>query len=240
MAPLVSGTPDATGAHEARSADELAHTWAMFSALERTLGPTPGAIDEWRRGRRRYAVWVIRLAVPAVMARMAAVAERLAGKLVPVAPEDAHVTLWVCGFPAALPTLDDDVAETTLAAQAAAVAAAAPPRLVLGRPNAFASCAFLEVVDAHGDLAALRAKLALPGAREVRFARYQPHVTVGRFNDAWPTAPIAAQLAGLRCDPRFSPLSLTGSVPERVELDAAAPARLTTVWPPSSRCDSPA
>src|SRR5678815_5733562 len=85
-------------------------TWARFCALERTLGPTADAIDVWRRGRDRYAVWALRVTDAAVIARMAAVADRLAGAIVPVQPEDAHVTVWVCGFPAAAPRFDDDVA----------------------------------------------------------------------------------------------------------------------------------
>ena len=105
-------------------------TWVRFRALEQTSGPTASAIDEWRRGRERYAVWALRVIDPAVTARMSAVAERLGDSLVRVRSEDAHVTAWVCGFPAAVPTLDDDVADAILDAQRAAVSlsAAAAPR----------------------------------------------------------------------------------------------------------------
>ena len=180
-------------------------TWARFRALEQTSGPAANAIDEWRRGRERYAVWALRVIDPAVTARMSAVAERLGDSLVRVRSEDAHVTAWVCGFPAAVPTLDDDVADAILDAQRAAVSRLPPPRLSVGAPNAFATCAFLEVHDPHGDLAALRTALAVPGAKEVRFARYQPHVTVGRFGDSRPVAPIARALAALREGERVAP-----------------------------------
>ncbi len=59
-------------------------TWVRFRALEQTSGPAANAIDEWRRGRERYAVWALRVIDPAVTARMSAVAERLGDSLVRV------------------------------------------------------------------------------------------------------------------------------------------------------------
>jgi len=210
--------------------DAFGDSWARFCALERTAGPSVGAIDDWRRGRERYAVWALRLRAPAVVTRMAAVAERLGASIVRVRPDDAHVTAWVCGFPAAIATFDDDVTDGILAAQRAAVAGRAAPRLLIGAPNAFATCAFLEVHDPHGDLAALRSALAVPGAKEVRFARYQPHVTVGRFDASGPAAPIARAIGALRADVG-APHPVGDGRLELIELDARAPDRLTTVWP---------
>ena len=217
-----------------QQAEAFAETWASFGALDQTLGPTEDAIEAWRRGRQRYAVWALRVVDPVVIARMAAVADRLGGAIVPVAPERAHVTVWVCGFPCETPRLDDDVAETILVAQRRAVARLPRPRLVVGAPNAFATCAFLEVHDPHGDVAALRAALAVPAAKEVRFAPYQPHVTVGRFGDTRPAAPVAGALATLRDKEHVVFRTVADSALELVELDARAPDRLTTVWPRAS------
>lgn len=222
--------------HQARAFSE---TWAKFRALKHTLGPTGDAIETWRRGRERYAVWALRVADPEVIARMAAVADRLAGAIVPVRPDRAHVTTWVCGFPSAAPALDDDVAETIIAAQRRAVTNLPRPRLVVGAPNAFATCAFLEVHDPHGDLAALRSVLAVPGAKEVRFAPYLPHVTVGRFDDTRPAAPIAGVLATLRDRDSVAtaPRAVADSTLELIELDARAPDRLATAPNPTCRAD---
>jgi len=212
------------------SASGFDDTWARFCALEQTAGPTDGAIEDWRRGRERYAVWALRVIDPEVVARMAAVAARVGDGIVRVRPEDAHVTAWVCGFPAAVPRLDDDVAEAVIDAQRAAVAGLRRPRLAVGAPNAFATCVFLEVHDPYGDLAALRVALAVPGAREVRFARYHPHVTVGRFGDSRAAAPIARELAALRAD-AAGPREIRDCRLELIELDARRPDRMTTVWP---------
>jgi hypothetical protein len=207
-------------------------TWARFRALDETSGPTENAIENWRRGRERYVVWALRVIDPVVTTRMSIVAAPLGDSLVRVRSDDAHVTAWVCGFPAAVPALDDDVAHAIIDAQRAAVASLPPPRLAVGAPNAFATCAFLEVHDSHGDLAALRAALAVPDAKEVRFAPYQPHVTVGRFGDSRAAAPIARALAALRAGGLFAPHAVGDSRVELVELDARAPDRLTAVWSP--------
>lgn len=217
--------------HQTRA---FAETWARFRALEHTLGPTAEALETWRRGRERYAVWALRVVDQVVITRMAAVADRLAGAIVPVAPEQAHVTVWVCGFPCAAPRLDDDVAETILAAQRRAAARLPRPRLVVGAPNAFATCVFLQLHDPHGDLAALRSALAVPGAKEVRFAPYLPHVTVGRFGDTRPAPPIARVLATLRNGEHVEPRTVADGALELIELDARTPDRLTTVWPRAS------
>lgn len=195
-------------------------TWATFLAAREALGPSPGALEAWHRGRARYAVWILEIDEPAALARQAAVADRLAGLVVPVPPGRAHVTVWVCGFPCKTPVHDDDVTEAVLEAQVAAARKVTAARLALGAANAFLTCAFLEVHDRAGELAALRAALAVPGAREVRFSGYLPHLTIGRFPDARPTAPIAARLEPLRA---LEPIPLLPSALALIELDARAP-----------------
>lgn len=204
--------------------------WARFVAAPTTLGPTPGVREAWHRGRPRYAVWVLRVHDPAVLDRRAAMADHLA----PHGAQpftDPHVTVFVAGFPTERPVEDDDVAEATLRAQLAALAAAPlrAPRLTVGGLNAFLTCPMLEIHDPHGDLDALRAPLlgALLGAeREVRFAPFLPHFTVGPFGDTRPTGPVAAAIAPYRALP---PLALRPDALELVTFDRGVLGALTTV-----------
>lgn len=197
------------------------------------MGPTPGAAESWRAGRERYAVWAVRVSTSAVLERSAAVAGRLGDAIVPVPARDAHVTAWVCGFPTAHPRRDDDIAEATLAEQCARMEGVGRTRLTVGAVNAFATCAFLEVEDPFGALADLRRALNVPGAREIRFAPYLPHVTVGRFVDTRPTGPLAATLEELRQGPHAMPLAVVDGSLALFELDARAPERMRVVWPPT-------
>ena len=191
--------------------------------MERTLGLDPGERERWRRGRARYAVWVARVQDRAVLRRLAQVGEQLTqalgGSFVPMAPAQAHITLFVAGFPAQQPALDDDVSYATLEAQAAAVARlrGGPLRVHVGGASGFLSCPLLEVVDGRGDLVRLRAALGA-GASEVRFAPYLPHVTVGSLPESVPTDAVREALEPLR---RLPPLRLRVDQVELVSFDAA-------------------
>ncbi len=184
-------------------------TWAQFSAASEALGPTPGVREAWHRGRPRYAVWVLRVTDDAVRERMNDVSRALSRALGP-APDmlrpqpaaEAHVTVWVAGFPTDTPALgdalDDDVAWARLHAQAAEAAGAGPLSLVVGGANSFLSCAFLEVFDPTGGLGRLRARL---GPGELRFAPYLPHVTAALYGDRAPLDRLRAALQPLRALP---------------------------------------
>lgn len=210
----------------------MKRVWDDFRNRETTMGPTPGAAEAWRAGRERYLVWALRVSAPAVLARAAEVAVRLGDAIVAVPAREAHVTLWVCGFPAARPERSDDVAEEIVREQCRRMEGTGGTRLTVGSPNAFATCAFLEVDDGRGELAALRERLQLPGTREVRFSPYLPHLTVGRFVDSRPVAPLAAAIAELRQGVHAAPLSVADAALTLFELDARAPERMRSVWPP--------
>ena len=200
--------------------------WDDFRAAPTTLGPTPGVREAWHRGRRRYAVWVVRVGGDALRARLAALGDVLAPH--GVRPfQDPHVTVFVAGFPAPAPAHDDDLADHVLRAQVAALAAAPGPlRLTVGPLTAFLSCPVLEVADSHGDLARIRAPLQALHP-ELRYAPYRPHVTVGTFADTRPTGPIAAAIAPFRDLP---PIVLAPDAVELVTFDAdEVGGHLTTV-----------
>jgi 2'-5' RNA ligase len=169
-------------------------------------------------------VWLLRLDVAEVRARLDAVAEAVAPWIARV--REPHVTVFVAGFPCGTARWDDDVTEAALAAQGEALASTRV-RLRIGPANAFASCVVLEVEDADGSLADVRARLGR-GVREVRFAPYQPHVTVGLFRDSVPTGPIASALVPHRS---MEPFELEVDAVELVEIDAReAGAALQTRW----------
>lgn len=194
-------------------------TWTRFLAGPTTLGPSPGAREAWHRGRRWYAAWVLRVDEPAALARMEVAAALLDGLARPVPRTDAHVTVWVAGFPSERCTLDDDIPRAVLDEQARSVESARvpAPRLVLGGLNAFLTCAFLEVWEVDGRLDTIRSML---GQREIRFAPWLPHLTVGTFPETVPTGPIAARIGPLRDLP---PIALRPRALELVEFEAAHP-----------------
>lgn len=140
--------------------------------------------SEWHRGRSRYALWSIPVECPRVLERMRMARERLGDWLHPPGERQAHITLFVCGFPSAAPERDDDIATAVLEAQHKALAALHPTpfELRIGGLDSFASAAFLGVAD-DGRLEPLRSALGqLSG--EVRQAPYVPHLTLGLYRHA--------------------------------------------------------
>lgn len=166
--------------------------------------------EQWRRGRARYAVWLVRVDDARVAERLRGVADALARWVDPDPVELAHVTVFVSGFPAVAPRLDDDVAEAALDAQVDAARGAGAVRLAVGGVRCFRACAYL-AIEPGSVFDAVRARLQRH-CREIRFAPFVPHLTIGPFRDGAPPPP--GMLAEL------PPIELAVDAIELVELDA--------------------
>lgn len=169
-----------------------------------TIASRIGDFPEWHRGRPCYAVWAIALDDAAIQARLDGLRRALHGLLLPGGARQPHVTLQVCGFPAALPARPDDFGPQQLQAQLDALAGAAAFELHIGGAFSFVSAACLSVRDPAGSLARLRAawQQAAPCSDATP---YVPHVTAGLYAGAWPLREVRARLQPLR---RAPPLRL--------------------------------
>jgi 2'-5' RNA ligase len=169
--------------------------WAALQEGASLLGPMPDIRAEWLAGRADYCVWALHIDDPAVRTRMAAVAAALGPLITPCPVADAHITLFVAGFPNPEPTREDDVLPAVLNAQEAALSALSAPAFTLqiGAARSFRSAPYLQVVDPDGALDRLRA--ALGPFREQRFGPFTPHLTVGHIAADGPAAPLLAALA---------------------------------------------
>lgn len=169
------------------------HARAAFAAAGQTLPNVRRDFPEWHRGRPRYALWALDVDVPAVRDAMAAAETHLAGRLLAGYRRQPHVTLGLCGFPTDDPHHPDDFGPAALAAQLDALQAlgTSPFDVEIGRLASFSSAPFLAVDDRSGGIAGLRRALA---PHDAPGGPYTPHVTVGLFAGAWPTADIQHQL----------------------------------------------
>lgn len=172
--------------------------WATFCRGPQTLAESPGVRAAWHRGRPRYHLWAFRVRAADVTERVVYLQRALDGVFDPLPREDLHITAFVAGFATDIPVHDDCVRWSALDGQAHAVRhEGRRVRLRVGGVGSFLSVPFLWVSDPDGNLARLRALLARHG-RELRFAPYRPHVTLGRYVSGLPTAPVAARLAPFR------------------------------------------
>jgi 2'-5' RNA ligase len=162
---------------------------------------------DWHLGRSRYSLWALPVECPAVLARLQAARQLLGDWLHPSGVRQAHITLFVCGFPCTLPRHDDDIALEQLDSQRRAIEALrmTPFELRIGGLDSFASAAFLSVQD-DGQLDQLRQTLAR-FAPEVRQAEYVPHLTVGLYRQAVSASNWHERAAALRnCPPLRLPV----------------------------------
>lgn len=135
---------------------------------------------EWHKGRGRYAIWMIPIDCPRVLAYLDQVTRQLADLLHP-SQRQPHITLFVCGFEQERQVHNDDFTAAQLQQQIAALRALPlSATLQIGRPDSFASAAYLSVADPDGHMHAWRSALA-DGCSEIRPMVYVPHITLGLY-----------------------------------------------------------
>lgn len=173
-----------------RFSDPL-HAPAQTIACERRDYP------EWHRGRQRYGVWTLPVDCPRVLARLTRARTHLGAWLHADYRRQAHVTLFVCGFPAGQARFDDDFPADRLAAQLDALRRldARPFELHIGGLDSYASAPFLTVDDPDQRLEPLRAALAGHSA-EIRQSPFHAHLTVGLYARTVAGAGLQQRLGG--------------------------------------------
>ena len=181
----------------------FAHARAAFLAAGHTLENVRRDFPEWHLGRRRYALWALDVDLTPVRAAVAKAARHLDGLLLDGYHRQPHITLALCGFPTPDPIHPDDYGPAALDAQLAALQAACitPFQVEIGTLASFSSAPFLTVADIDGGIARLRH--ALTGERPEPGGPFTPHVTVGLYRGAWPTAELIRQLDAFDAPPPF-------------------------------------
>jgi 2'-5' RNA ligase len=171
-----------------------------FAAAGLTLRNVRRDFPEWHLGRPRYALWALDVDVAPVRQRVQAAQNHLADFLLGGYQRQPHITLSLCGFPSDTPRHADDFGPETLRAQIDALRQARlePFEIEIGALDSFTSAPYLTVGDAGSHIAALRRCLSA-GDRNEPDGAYTPHVTVGLYADAWPTAAVQARLDSFAC-----------------------------------------
>lgn len=162
-------------AHRARSEQMRQIDAAQFP--RHTLPAELRDYPRWHRGRPHYAVWMVEVQQPALLAYIQHLQEQLADLLHPPGARQPHLTLFVCGFPQASQRYADDFTPARLDSQLQHLRPRAGSACVLplGAADSFASAAFIPVYDPQQRLANWRQALAA-GSREIRQAEYIAHI----------------------------------------------------------------
>jgi 2'-5' RNA ligase len=180
---------------------ERAALLRQFCSSGQTIANVRRDFPEWHKGRARYLLWAIDVDRTAVRAQLASASAHLADLLLGNYRRQPHITLALCGFSCSAPQCDDDVGLAQIDAQIAALRLVHPRSFAIdiGSLSSFSSAPFLHVAAAGDEIAALRACLVT--ALDHRPDEYTAHVTVGLYQDAWPSAPVGLRLAAFTAAP---------------------------------------
>ena len=150
---------------------------------------------DWRKGRSRYAVWVIVLDIPNLCADSTRMRQHLEDYLLPHYGRKPHVTVCICGFPGSDKGLDDDYTPALFKSHIAFLESARlrPFQVKIGRPETFTTAAYFAVLDKEGGIARVRQAFGSDGPGEKDFP-YVPHVTFGLYREQFPVAEVLQRM----------------------------------------------
>lgn len=178
---------------------------AMKQRDDCTVASERRDFPEWHRGRPRFAIWALALDEAVVDARLLRVRAALQPLLLQGYERQAHVTLYVCGFPVAERQHADDFDVSQLRAHidAALSMTPAPVRFGVGAAFSFVSAACLAVHDRFGDIRRLR-RAWYRAAAGYDTTPYVPHVTAGLYRVCTPLKGVELMLRHLVALPEIS------------------------------------
>jgi 2'-5' RNA ligase len=107
-----------------------------------------------------------------------------------------HITLFVCGFLTDAPRYDDDYSQEQFRLHAASLgdAGISSFSIEIGRLNSFASAPYLEIRDSDKGIERVRTVLSR-SMDEVGRTTYTPHLTVGLYAGAFPSAVVLERIS---------------------------------------------
>ncbi len=169
------------------------NAWQDFLAAGVTLVNRRDDFFAWHQGRPRYCLWALEL--EGGTTAMSAAQSHLASHLLEGYCRQPHITLSLCGFPAARPGATDEFGEREFIGWERALVSAGLGcfQVAFGGLRSFSSAPYFSVVDCEGGIKRLRAALAGSEGGD-RVGAYVPHVTVGLYGAAWPVAEVARHL----------------------------------------------
>lgn len=169
--------------------------------FSKTYGPMTKDFSDWHKGRQKYAVWIVEVNDATFLQRYYEAQRHLAPYLIDSYQRKPHITLAPCGFLASTQHYVDDYCPHHLESDLEKILSLKQYEITAVIHSALISYAIapgFEVLDTQHDLSTLNRLLA----RSDSFGDsvYFPHVTVGLYNDEWPTNLILKELKAFTID----------------------------------------
>ncbi|AZN69712.1 2'-5' RNA ligase family protein [Acinetobacter haemolyticus] len=154
---------------------------------------------EWHRGRCNYGVWYIQINQPDLIQHLDQLQQHFADLLITPNLRQYHITLFVAGFLTEEPAqYNDDFEIIQLNQQIEKLKALqlSDFDLELSHIDSFSSALFVNISDPQNTLDKIR-KTLYQVADEIAAPTYCPHITLGLYREAWPSALILERIQTL-------------------------------------------
>ncbi|GJL82731.1 MAG: 2'-5' RNA ligase [marine bacterium B5-7] len=196
---------------------DVAETWQKFVCASHVLATDKTDYPIWRKGRNRYAAWIIPVTDTLVSGRLEKARKHLSEWLLQPWLCEPHVTILAGGFLASKMVYDDDLTPELIDRQSQIISenCKVPLELSAGDANSFLAAPFLEIECLDRHFHTLRESL-LQVHGEPRSEDYLQHITIGLYRESYATDDIAKALSGLTFEP---PIAFTANRIELVSFD---------------------
>ena len=159
---------------------------------------------EWHNGRQYYSIWAVEIEEPSWLQNVGRARNYLASYLLSGCHRRPHITIFTCGF-----VEQSDAYRGMLKEQIRQIKASSLRRFPINLVglNSFASSPYFKVEDPAHAFTRIRGILSKTVLEE-RSGEYVPHVTVGLYDDNYPTVELAERIDSFEMT-HASPVEIT-------------------------------
>ena len=194
--------------------------WNKFLDSTQVFKPNKEVLENWHRGRERYAVWMIRINEPLIERRIQIVNQTLSPYINIHPVTKPHITVFALGFPSTEILYNDDFDMAIIKQQVDLLRELQlkPISLKVGSANSLLTGPVLEIHDLSNQLTKIRQVLDQT-KNEIRFSSFVPHITTGHYLEAKSPENFAKGFDKLRS---FEPITLKLTELELINFSARA------------------
>lgn len=148
---------------------------------------------EWHKGRTRYAVWALEINNDIWLNELVNARSLLDKYLLSGEQRQAHITLFACGFYDESGSAGESGKVINAQLDALRKRKFSPFKIHLSELKSFLTAPYFAIDDKTGALGEIRSILSMY-LNEDRSCEYQPHLTVGLYNDCHSTALLSEKM----------------------------------------------
>lgn len=145
---------------------------------------------EWHKGRRYYSLWAVEVDEPSWLENVERARKYLGPYLLPACYRRPHITTYTCGF-----VEESNAYREMLKEQIRLIKASGLLKFPIDLVglNSFASSPYFKIEDPTHVFSMIRGILS-DTVLEDRVSEYVPHITVGLYDDYYPTVELAERI----------------------------------------------